>query len=212
VGGRHRREPAYVTGEGEPYRPETLFWMSAEGAVLGHTVGKPGELVELACESLRSTIEQSMFGRPHAPDRVRVASPELAETLRAGEPDLEVVCAPTPEIDAVFAAMRERMNDDAETEQSYLSPDVGPGAIAAFFRAAAALFRATSSRQPGLGAQVHCSGRKREPSKLAFFFWYPSTHITRPPRASRDPFSHRPPSGRSLRARCTWTRSMSWSA
>src|SRR5690606_6562484 len=27
--------PAYVTDEGEPYRPETLFWMSAEGAVLG---------------------------------------------------------------------------------------------------------------------------------------------------------------------------------
>lgn len=34
------------------------------------------------------------------------------------------------------------MKDDAETEQSYLSPDVGPAAIAAFFRAAAALFRA----------------------------------------------------------------------
>jgi len=134
--------PAYVTGEGEPYRPETLLWMSAEGAVLGHTVGKPGELVELACASLRSTIEQPMFGRPHAPDRVRVASPELAEALRAGQPDLEVVCGPTPEIDAVFAAMRERMNDDAETEQSYLSPDVGPGAVGAFFRAAAALFRA----------------------------------------------------------------------
>lgn len=134
--------PAYVTGEGEPYRPETLFWMSAEGAVLGHTVGRPGELVELACASLRSTIEQPMFGRPHAPDRVRVALPELAEALRAGQPDLEVVCGPTPEIDAVFAAMRARMNDDAETEQSYLSPDVGPAAVAAFFRAAAALFRA----------------------------------------------------------------------
>jgi hypothetical protein len=134
--------PAYVTGEGEPYRPETLLWMGAEGAVLGHTVGKPGEVVELACESLRSTIEQPMFGRPHAPDRVRVASPALAEALRAGQPDLEVVCAPTPEIDAILAAMRERMNDDAETEQSYLSPDVGPAAVAAFFRAAAALFRA----------------------------------------------------------------------
>lgn len=111
--------PAYVTGEGDPYRPETLFWMGAEGAVLGHTVGKPGELVRLARESLRSTIAQPMFGRPHAPDRVRVASPELAEVLRAGQSGIEVVCAPTPEIDAVFAAMRERMNDDAETEQSY---------------------------------------------------------------------------------------------
>jgi hypothetical protein len=134
--------PAYVTGEGEPYRPETLFWMSAEGAVLGYTVGKPGALVALACESLQSTIEQPSLGRPHAPDRVRVASPELAEALRAGQREVEVVCAPTPEIDEVFAAMRERMKSDAASEPSYLSPDVDPGAVGAFFRAAAALFRA----------------------------------------------------------------------
>lgn len=96
--------PAYVTGEGDPYRPEALFWMSTEGAVLGHAVGKPGELVGLVCESLRSTIERPMFGRPHAPERIRVSSPELAEALRAGNLGLEVVCAPTPEIDAFLAA------------------------------------------------------------------------------------------------------------
>jgi predicted pyridoxine 5'-phosphate oxidase superfamily flavin-nucleotide-binding protein len=134
--------PAYVTDEGEPYRPDALFWMSTDCTVLGHTMGKPGKLVELACESLRSTIAQPMFGRPHAPDRVRVASPALAEALRAGQPDLEVVCAPTPEIDALFVAMRERMLERAETEESYLAPDIGPAAVAAFFRAAAALFRA----------------------------------------------------------------------
>lgn len=133
--------PAYVTGEGDPYRPETLFWMGAQGAVLGHTVGKPGELVGLVCESLQSTIERPMFGQSHAPQRVRVASPELAEALRAGHPGIEVVCAPTPEIDAVFEAMRERMNEDAETEQSYLSPGIGPAAIAALFHAAAELYR-----------------------------------------------------------------------
>jgi hypothetical protein len=135
------RMPAFVTGEGEPYRPEALLWMG-EGAVLGHTLGKPGELVGRACESLRTTIERPMFGRPHAPDRVRVATPALAEVLRAGHSGVEVVCAPTPELDDILAAMRERMNDDAVTEPSYLSADVGPAAIAAFFRAAAALFRA----------------------------------------------------------------------
>ena len=134
--------PAYVTGEGEPCRPETLFWMGAEGAVLGHTAGKPGELVGLAAESLRSTIERPIFGKPHAPARVRVASPELAAALSAGHPGLEVVCAPTPEIDAVAAAMRGKMKEDAESEQSYLSREVGPDAVAAFFRAAAGLFRA----------------------------------------------------------------------
>jgi hypothetical protein len=133
--------PAYVTGEGDPYRPEVLFWMSADGAVLGHTSGKPGELIGLASENLRSTIERPMFGQPHAPQRLRVASPELAEVLRAGHAGLEVVCAPTPEIDAVLEMMREKMNEDAETEQSYLSPELGPEAIGAFFRAAAGLFR-----------------------------------------------------------------------
>jgi hypothetical protein len=134
--------PAYITGEGDPYRPEILLWMSADGAVLGHESGKPGALLGLACESLRSTMARPLVGQPHAPQRVRVASPELAETLRAGHAGLEVVCAPTPEIDAVLAAMREKMNEEAETAQSYLSPELGPEAIAAFFHAAAALFRA----------------------------------------------------------------------
>jgi hypothetical protein len=121
--------PAYVTGEGKPYRPEALFWMGAEGAVLGHTAGKPGELIGVAAESLRNTIEHPIFGNPHRPDRVRVASPEVADALRAGHPGLDVVCAPTPEIDAVLAAMREKMGKDAETEQSYLSPEIGPEAV-----------------------------------------------------------------------------------
>jgi hypothetical protein len=82
--------PAYVTGEGEPSRPDVLFWMGAEGAILGSTVAKPGELLTMACESLQSTIEHPMHGRPHAPTRVRVASPELAEALRDGYPIVDV--------------------------------------------------------------------------------------------------------------------------
>ncbi len=53
-------------GDGEPYRFKTLLWMGSEGAVLGHTVGDHGELIGLAAESLRSTIERPMFGKPHA--------------------------------------------------------------------------------------------------------------------------------------------------
>ncbi|MFZ5785878.1 MAG: DUF7309 domain-containing protein [Acidobacteriota bacterium] len=135
--------PAYVTGDGEPYRPEALFWMGAEGAILGSTVARPGELLPMASESLQSTIEQPMYGRPHAPTRVRVASPELADALRAGHPGLDVVCAPTPELDEMVAVMREKMGEGfGAGEPSYLSPDIGPEAVASFFRAAAALFRA----------------------------------------------------------------------
>jgi hypothetical protein len=135
--------PAYVTGEGEPYRPEALFWMDAEGAVQGHTVGKPGELVSLAADSLRSALERPMLRPAHTPARVRVASPELAEALRTAHAGLEIVCAPTPEIDAVIASLREMMDEDGEeADLSYLSSELGPDAIGAFFHSAAGLYRA----------------------------------------------------------------------
>jgi hypothetical protein len=132
--------PAYVTGDGEPYRPEVLFWMGADGAILGSTTAKPGELLPLAGESLQSTIEQPMFGEPHSPTRVRVASAELADALRVGHPSLDVVCAPTPELDEMLSLFLEKMAEDGATE-SYLSPGMPPEAMASFFKATAALFR-----------------------------------------------------------------------
>lgn len=134
--------PAWVTGEGDPYRPEMLMWLNAEGLVVGHAVGRPGELLGDACESLRNAIERPMAGTAQSPQRVRVASPALAEALRAGYPGMEVVCAPTPEFDDVLQAMRESMDPQPDDEQSYLSPGVDPEAVAAFFRAAATLYRA----------------------------------------------------------------------
>lgn len=134
--------PAYVTGEGEPYRPEALFWMAADGAILGSAMAKPGELLAMASESLQSTIEQPIFGRPNAPTRVRVASAVLADAVRSGHPGIDVVCAPTPELDEMLALMREEMGEGDAAGQSYLSPEVEPDAMASFFKAAAALFRA----------------------------------------------------------------------
>lgn len=135
--------PAVVTGEGEPYRPETLVWLGAEGALLGHAVARPGEMVGLVSDSLQRTIESPVFGRPHTPERVRVASPELAAALRTGHPGLEIVCAPTPELDEVAASMRAHMSENLpDGEPSYLTSEVGPDAVAALFRAAAQLYRA----------------------------------------------------------------------
>lgn len=76
--------PAYVTGEGEPYRPEVLLWMSAHGLVLGTTTAKPGEVVAAAPDHLRSTIERPMIGRPHAPTRVGMAKSAFMAGRDAG--------------------------------------------------------------------------------------------------------------------------------
>jgi hypothetical protein len=134
--------PAYVTGEGEPYRPEALLWMIPDGPVLGVAVEKTaGTLFEMAAEHLRSTIDNPKVAGARPPTRVRVASAELTAALReAHSPALEVVCAPTPELDDVIASMREHLDRESETEQSYLAPDIGPDAVASFFRATAALY------------------------------------------------------------------------
>lgn len=134
--------PGYVSGEGEPYRPQALVWMGADGAVLGVTLARPGELLPLVGESLRNTIKQPMYGPPHAPTRVRVASAEIVDALRASHPGLDLVCSPTPEIDEMLALMRETLSEDTAQEQSYLSPEVAAEAMASFFDAAADLYRA----------------------------------------------------------------------
>jgi hypothetical protein len=71
-----------------------------------------------------------------------VAAPALAEALRADHPELEIVCAPTPELDTVLESLLEMMAEDPGEEQTYLSPGVTPEAMAALFRATAALYRA----------------------------------------------------------------------
>lgn len=134
--------PGYVTREGEPYRPEMLLWIDDNQLVLGVATEKPGELLARASASLTETMAKPMVGTADAPTRIRVATKELAEVLRAGHPKIEIVCAPTPEVDAVMAVMREHMGDDTEEEQTYLGPDITPEMMASFFRSAATLFRA----------------------------------------------------------------------
>jgi len=107
---------------------------------VGFEMGKPGAMLAAEPSHLRATIHSPMFGEPHTPDRIRVASGELARALRDALPSaLEIVCGPTPEIDHLVASMSEHTSEDAP---SYLSAGVGPDAIAKLFHAAASLFRA----------------------------------------------------------------------
>jgi hypothetical protein len=108
--------PGSVTGEGEPYQPEVLFWIGEDGTVRGHSIGRPGELLASVGESLREAIERPMT-RP--PTRIRVAQPELEAALRAGHPGVSVICAPTPEMDELLELMAEYLDREGEPEPSY---------------------------------------------------------------------------------------------
>lgn len=133
--------PGVIDGE-ERSEPHVVVWLNAAGGVLGHTVGPRAEIASMLASSLRDAIERPLLGAPHRPERVRVASEELADAVRAAEPAIEVVCAPTPEVERMHAAMRERMHSDVEGSHSFLAPGVDAPRVGAFFRAAARLFRA----------------------------------------------------------------------
>lgn len=139
--------PTEVSGEETgPFRPEVMVWLGADGMVLGTTIGKPGELLPQACETLEKAIQAPLTGSSHAPARVRVASPELAQVLREGNPLLEVVCAPTPELDEVMEALASQLEERESQTASYLSGQTDPAAVASLFGAAAELFRAAPWR------------------------------------------------------------------
>ncbi len=120
--------------------PVALVWMDAsDGAVRGAQLVGAASVLAVAIDSLELAIRDPMFGSPGAPDRLRVASAELAGVLRAAHPEIDVVCGPTPEMDPMFALVAEQM---LVGERSYLTPGLTPKALAAFFTAVAELYRA----------------------------------------------------------------------
>ena len=90
--------PSFNSGKGAPYRPTSVVWVH-DKKVLAFNSVKPGEEASALVESfLRTTAESSPDKA--MPTRVRVASPDLAEALRAALPaTVQVQLAATPEID-----------------------------------------------------------------------------------------------------------------
>ncbi len=138
--------PGYVTNEGgEPFRPEVAVWLVPQGPVLGMAMGRPGEGETMLLEAFKTASTRPMVGPPHRPTRARVASSEQAALLRKslGE-TVEILCAPTPEIDEVAQSMRSffQAQQQEDEDETYLSHGITAEQMASFFRAAARLFRA----------------------------------------------------------------------
>src|SRR6187431_2341444 len=78
---------------------EAFVWLDPDGSVLGTTPFDPTAIQTSVVEHFRATTQKPAVGTPHVPARVRVASDTIAASLReALSPDVEVVCAPTPEL------------------------------------------------------------------------------------------------------------------
>lgn len=136
---------AFVHDGDEAYRPEAVVWMTERGDVLSCAALRPGDVVTGAVDSFEAAAREPLDGEPRLPRRVRVASPGLADALRARlGPAVEVRVAPTPEIDAVAEDLEEHLGArDGRLTPSFLGGGIEAPAMASFFRAAAALYRAT---------------------------------------------------------------------
>jgi hypothetical protein len=139
--------PSFVSDEGEPYRPSALVLVEPEsGLIVGTTLARPDEVLERAPAMFLEVTGAPMVGAPRRPSRVRVAAPDLFDALRHRVGDVDVVLAPTPELDpavsSLHAGLLELRDDDVDDESlTYLGPGIELDDVSRMFRAAARLYR-----------------------------------------------------------------------
>lgn len=136
--------PTYITEGGKTYRPSLIIWIdAATELILGTSAIEPQDALAAAGANLRDMARNPKAGGLAMPGRVRVATPDLAEALRRESIDgVEIVCAPTPELDrAIDSLLGHLAEDDGEPDLQYLRADVTAEGTAAMFRAAALLYR-----------------------------------------------------------------------
>ena len=103
--------------------PAVVVWMELPSRkVVGFEVRKPVEMEGWFAESLRRAMKKPLAGKPRRPAHVRVADAALAGELREEHHDIEIVVAPTPELDALIESMAADVGALHIAEDSRLPP------------------------------------------------------------------------------------------
>ena len=141
VGGR-LTAPVYIA-EPQPFRPEIVLWLELpEDIIVGHELYDPSSPPASFSATLLRAAASPLAGPPRRPKRIRVSEAHLAAELRGAMPGIEVVVAPTPELDAVIAQMVASMPVGGGDGPSYLERGrIAPQTVGALFHASEALFR-----------------------------------------------------------------------
>ncbi|MHC4946545.1 MAG: YecA family protein, partial [Planctomycetota bacterium] len=140
VGGR-LLAPAYIT-EDAPYRPEIIIWLELpDDLVVGSEMVDPNGPPMSFAASLLDAMAAPLVGRPRRPSRVRVADAGLATQVREAVPNLDVVVAPTPELDRIVHLMMASISQDGEHELSYFEGGrISVETVESLFQAARLLY------------------------------------------------------------------------
>ena len=143
IGGRYMF-PVKVCEGDTVIQPEIILWLELPSVVLvGSSIVDPRKPV-LFGETLTEAMRRPAQGSPRRPARIRVADASLAEALRETAGNIPVVVGPVPELDAVFAELRQAIPDP---EPSYLADGaIAAAVVAELFSAARLLFRAAPWR------------------------------------------------------------------
>lgn len=141
--------PAYVTGDGEPYRPDLVVWVdTSSGMIVGSEMVRPGEALDRAAALFAGATRAPLVGKPRVPRRLRVAERDLYDALADRVGRVELVLAPTPEMDEVLETLREQMAESGgpESAATHLVDGITADDMAGLYRAAAHFYRAAPWR------------------------------------------------------------------
>src|ERR1043165_474582 len=106
---------SYVTDDDRPYRPTAVMWLETEsGLVVDSELVRPEQALARAAGLFQLATREPKAGEPRVPRRLRVSDEALANALRGSVGDVELVVAPTPEMDEVEASMNEFMRRRAQ--------------------------------------------------------------------------------------------------
>ena len=140
-----RLMPAWITGEGEPYRPRIALVVSrADDLVLAHQAAPERPPAEWLWQTILQSIKQPAIGEPHRPGVIEVGSAEQREALlpyldRAG---IECVALEQLEqLDSAFDSMAQHFASQGAPPSIIDVPGMKPVQVGSFYAAAAEFYR-----------------------------------------------------------------------
>lgn len=143
------RTPFFIQDREPAYRAMGIFWLDArDGVIVGTTMVGPDEVQGQVGAVLASAMKRPMVGPPRRPDRIRVATADLADEVRALVGDgVAITIAPTPELQLVLDALTDSMgialDGDEDGFVTYLANgNVEADTVGIFFDAAKQLYHA----------------------------------------------------------------------
>ena len=130
VGGR-LPAPMFIEEKGG-YQPDIILWMDAtRDLIVGSNIVHPSEPPRAITDCLSQALRAPMAGPRQRPDRVRVADPQLVESVsKVLGAEVEIETAPTPELDQAIQLMAEKMPGAGGTLPGYMvrgDPQGAPG-------------------------------------------------------------------------------------